>query len=143
MREIECKKWWSKHLPDAPPLAHILRQTYQPRWLRIHSLPESKRYPETEAEYAELLFRHNTVATEVLGVGSPCFLIRAFYCYEPSEGDSAWSFELADDKFSFEVEEVEWGFGQFNELLREVADDLLTRKILFASRTIGAIYAPV
>ncbi len=37
------------------------------RWVRLHSLPESKRYAETEAEYEELLRRYFAVLDELRG----------------------------------------------------------------------------
>jgi hypothetical protein len=39
------------------------------RWVRFHSLPESKRYPDSQAEYAIELDRHYTVLSE-LDLGS-------------------------------------------------------------------------
>ena len=33
--------------------------------MRIHTLPESKRYPENELEYQEILSRHNTILCEI------------------------------------------------------------------------------
>lgn len=48
---------WEQRWPDCPPLAHELKSSYEDRWVRFHSLPESKRYAETEDEYEVLLGR--------------------------------------------------------------------------------------
>jgi hypothetical protein len=44
MREVTGEAWWNNHYPEAPPVGFLLRQVYSDRWLRIHSLPGSKRY---------------------------------------------------------------------------------------------------
>lgn len=52
---------WQLNWPDCPPVGHELKRFYASRWVRFHSLPESKRYADTPAEYDSLLHRHNTV----------------------------------------------------------------------------------
>jgi hypothetical protein len=42
---------WRRRWPDSRPVADELRDTEHKRWVRFHSLPESKRYPDDEAEY--------------------------------------------------------------------------------------------
>lgn len=54
---------WAAVWPGYAPLAHTLRT--HPHWLRFHSLPQSKRYAQSEAEYAEILHRHRTVMSEL------------------------------------------------------------------------------
>ena len=55
LKEIWAEKW-----PE-PPIAHNFKVTFSDKWVRLHALPESKRYPDNEAEYKEILSRHNTV----------------------------------------------------------------------------------
>ena len=43
---------WKAWYPDSPPLAFALREIYPDLWLRIHSLPQGKRYAETDSEQA-------------------------------------------------------------------------------------------
>jgi hypothetical protein len=52
---------WERWFPGCEPLAHHLTVVFPARWVRFHSLPESKRYPEEPAEYATVLERHNRV----------------------------------------------------------------------------------
>ena len=43
----------------------VLRGVVPERWVRFHSLPESKRYAESEDEEAEVLRRHLTLLDEL------------------------------------------------------------------------------
>lgn len=57
---------WTEKWPGHPAAAD-LKHRFRDRWVRFHSLPESKRYPETDAEYEVLLSRHHTVLGELAG----------------------------------------------------------------------------
>ena len=56
---------WQERWPESPPVAQWIRDAYADRWVRFHSLPGSKRYPETEAEETIMLHRHETVLSEL------------------------------------------------------------------------------
>jgi hypothetical protein len=56
---------WRERRPAGPPVAHTFRGAYAERWVRFHSLPRSKRYPESEDEYAIVLERYNTILDEL------------------------------------------------------------------------------
>ncbi len=71
------KVQWSGWFPNAPPLGHLLRELIPDVWLRIHSLPDSKRYAESTAEWRELLYRQNSAATALLGAGRTCVVVVA------------------------------------------------------------------
>ncbi|MFD5269999.1 hypothetical protein [Streptomyces sp. NPDC058335] len=66
MGEDLARLWRERH-PSVPPVAHTFRTVFADRWVRFHSLPESKRHPESEDEYAIVLHRHNTVLDELFG----------------------------------------------------------------------------
>lgn len=70
---------WERELPLAPPVGYLMRERCGKRWFRIHSLSGSKRYPETEAEYAELLRRHNAICDALFGHGEPLVLVVPAY----------------------------------------------------------------
>ena len=61
----EIAKFWKEGLNDFEPLAHELKFAFQDRWVRFHSLPESKRYPENEPEYQEIFDRYNALLVEL------------------------------------------------------------------------------
>ena len=54
-------EYWQRNFDHIPPLAHELRDRFRKRWVRFHSLPDSKRYAETDSEWATLLERHNSL----------------------------------------------------------------------------------
>ena len=85
MQIEEIQNWWQSFYSTAPPISHILRERFPGFWMRIHSLPKSKRYPKTPSEYSILLERHNAVATEVLGHNSNCLLLVPRYVYVGSK----------------------------------------------------------
>lgn len=58
---------WEQRWPGSWPEADKLRGLFPDRWVRFHSLPGSKRYPDTEAEYEILLDRHHGVLVELAG----------------------------------------------------------------------------
>jgi hypothetical protein len=66
---------WQKWYPDAPAVGFLLRDAHPELWVRIHSLPGSKRYSEDHAEHAEIIARHTIVAADVLGLGSRCAVV--------------------------------------------------------------------
>lgn len=65
MPEDDLSTLWRRQWPTCPPLADHLKQAYDDRWVRFHSLPGSKRYPDTDSEYDIVLHRYNTVLDEL------------------------------------------------------------------------------
>lgn len=145
---------------DLPAVGHVLRRAMSHRWLRVHSLPNSKRYAETEAEYAELLRRHNELALEILGPrGQVVLYLHAFGDVEDfprTFSGFGWAAPLnlngtratvypspeADDPdlvvASFSIL---WSPQAWDPLLRDVADDRLPSVVLLNPAT-GEAYAP-
>ncbi|WP_327680934.1 DUF3885 domain-containing protein [Streptomyces sp. NBC_00467] len=74
---------WRERRPSGPPVAHTFRGTYADLWVRFHSLPGSKRYPETEDEYAIVLHRYNTVLDELFA-GADVFVVTMDWSSTPS-----------------------------------------------------------
>ncbi|WP_245873776.1 DUF3885 domain-containing protein [Streptomyces phaeoluteigriseus] len=73
MSEDLARLWRERH-PRVPPVAHTFRGVFADRWVQFHSLPGSKRYPESEDEYATVLHRHNTVLDELFA-GQDVFVV--------------------------------------------------------------------
>ncbi|MER5327113.1 DUF3885 domain-containing protein [Streptosporangium roseum] len=65
------------------PIAYQLRGRHADRWVRFHSLPESKRYADTEDEYEIILDRHHRVLAE-LGAEEGLYVIAVYF--EDEEG---------------------------------------------------------
>ncbi|RLK61106.1 hypothetical protein CLV68_1621 [Actinokineospora cianjurensis] len=56
---------WERQWPGCPPVADEVKHRFPQRWVRFHSLPGSKRYPGSRAEFEVLPHRHNTVLDEL------------------------------------------------------------------------------
>jgi hypothetical protein len=69
---------WEARWPTTPPVGFLLRGYHADRWIRFHTLPDSKRYPESENEYATILNRHHTLLEE-LGYRGRCYVIASFF----------------------------------------------------------------
>lgn len=121
----------------------MLRSHFRDRWVRFHSLPESKRYPEDEAEYRILLDRHNVVVGELAQPRQNLLLLTTTFSETsapttaPAECPSAsfWRtvsmHEVEPEVFDFPafwhvyVSQVGWWPGVFDPVIRLAADDVL------------------
>ncbi|MBV9928584.1 MAG: hypothetical protein JOZ96_26445 [Acidobacteria bacterium] len=74
---------WRSNFPDCPPVSYLFKWRLPDRWFRFHSLPESRRYAESDAERAELLTRQNTVLLDGIGEGERCVLVAGDYSESP------------------------------------------------------------
>jgi hypothetical protein len=70
---------WPERFPGCEPIGYRLRELFPNRWVRFHSLPESKRYPENENEYEMILHRHNCILGELVGTGWSVVLLTTGY----------------------------------------------------------------
>jgi hypothetical protein len=155
---------WQRSFLLAPPVSYRLRELYPARWLRVHSLPESKRYPESAEEYAELLARHNAVVAAMFGETQEVVLVVGQYSAAESpapipELPVALSEPLrplrrvdarelhpqadpADDAFvDLSAASADWRPGAFDALIREVADDR-GPQFLLSTMDAARVYAP-
>jgi hypothetical protein len=65
-RTQQFQHFWELHYPESPPINYLFKRRFSDRWARIHSLPDSKRYPGTKSEWDILLQRQNAVIDHVL-----------------------------------------------------------------------------
>ena len=139
----EFNKYWDTYYPESNPIGHELRIAYPDRWLRIHSLPNSKRYAESEDEYQTILVRQNRIISDLFGEGSQIIIVSGQYEMELSEKASTvlsdyGQFEKCqtialhklypeeyEDDFYYDVyiRTDHWKRNSQNELLRNIADD--------------------
>lgn len=154
---------WHSAFGAAPPVGYLCRTTLPDRWMRIHSLPESKRYPETKVERDEVLRRQNAAACYALGEGSECILFITQYGesrHWPDyyvEGSRYAAEFLALDRFApeyvqsyergqdgplqFFASRQRWNTGAFDELILMCADGT-AGPYLFANIDKRNAYAP-
>jgi hypothetical protein len=150
---------WDEKWPGCSKVPYELRGM-RDRWVRFHTLPASKRYPETESEYEVILRRHNTVLSE-LADGSKVFVVTAGYSDEmkPQASDrsaetvavhpdaSYWTSVCIDDDPGCEsymhlyVSRMRSSSGCVDPLLRLVADDVIAN-VLVADVGLRWLYHP-
>lgn len=138
--------YWTTCFANATPLAHLLRGQCGDRWVRFHSLPQSKRYAETEEEWATLLHRHNSVLGQLCSNGRTLQVLTSNWS-ATSEPDGppeelralslaaeVWrslpmheSEEDETDPWFLHVfhSPVVWQPGALDDIIRLVADDVL------------------
>jgi len=148
---------WRECFGEMLPAGFLCRGALQDRWLRIHSLPDSKRYAEDRSEVAEMLLRQNLVAEELLGDGDLCLLIFARWNWS---GAARWPrdeqlrtalagrtpelmlrADVDGDPLAFFAVPVTWRRGEFDDLILACANDR-TGPMLFANMQRRSIYAP-
>ncbi|MFE0800912.1 hypothetical protein [Streptomyces sp. NPDC058812] len=136
--------WRARH-PSVPPLAHTFRGAYADRWVRFHSLPGSKRHPESEEEYAVVADRCNTVLDELF-TGLDVFVVTMDWSSTPNgpegfptprralqpDGVHWWTESEEDDPdpgfhthTRLYADRRRWLRGCVDGLLRAVADEAL------------------
>jgi hypothetical protein len=144
---------WDRCFPNCEPIGHRLRVAFPDRWVRFHSLPESKRYPEDEAEYAEVLARHSAIMDELARPSSQVVLVTTGYSESPEPSRSypavaafdpraAWWRTVAMHRIEEGFDEPsywhlfataqEWRPGVFDPLVRLVADDAVANVLVVA-----------
>lgn len=136
---------WRSFYGERDPIAYLLRQNDTDFWLRVHSLPESKRYAQNEAETREILRRHHLLASEVLA-DDACILFFPSYA---SKKFSALFRGFNSEIFASYIEPeitlcaalTQWKTGAFDEILRCAANDEF-RYISFLNTRSGEIFAP-
>lgn len=75
MTAEQFNSFWTDHFPGTSLLSYRFRTDYPDRWVRIHSLPLSKRYAETEEEWNILFHRQNMILTDVMGDRSEILIV--------------------------------------------------------------------
>ncbi|MFT7620459.1 MAG: hypothetical protein ACI97A_004116 [Planctomycetota bacterium] len=154
---MEC---WEGCYPDAAPIGFLVKREYPTLWLRIHSLPNAKRWPTEEAEWKTLLDRHYVCAAEVLKDGSECAVLVVDSAETTAEEVSAhaglgatfidlgplhedlWAkkkgvFKEPMNLFGLGIK---WQTGAHRQFLRAIADNKI--KGLVVELEAGCVYAP-
>jgi hypothetical protein len=150
---------WDQRWPGRSKVPYELRGIAD-RWVRFHSQPASKRYPENESEYEIIMSRHNTVLAELVS-DSALLVMTAGYSDRPGPqaqcrsaetvavhpDASYWASACIDEDPGFEsyvhlyVSQIEWSPGCVDPLLRQVADDVIAN-VLLADAGLRWLYHP-
>jgi len=164
MTSEQFNTFWALNFTDTIPISYYFRLDYSDRWFRIHSLPESKRYPDNEEEWNVLLDRQNKIITDLLGNDSNFILVTGGYSSEGSielhpieEVNSITKIpfvlldpidlnKLSPDEYEIGqfykpmISEQIWQPNKFDSILKDIADDQL--KAFFISVDKKLIIAP-
>ena len=146
---------WQRQWPNCSKLPYELRGI-RDQWVRFHTLPDSKRYPATDAEYQTIMARHNTVLTELV-TGTTVLVVTVGYsddaeperpCRSPETvaahpGAAYWTSACTDEEswIHLYVSEIPWTAGSLDTLLRHVADDVIAN-VLVADPDLRWLYHP-
>lgn len=84
MNRLEFNKYLDHNYSESNLISHELKNLYPTRWLRIHSLPDSKRYAKSEDETQRILTRQNKIISEIIGEKSEIIIVMGLYEEEPS-----------------------------------------------------------
>lgn len=83
----ELSALWDRRWPGCRPIGHELRSAIADRWVRFHSLPDTKRYATTPDEHAEVLRRHHCLLADLRaetgGSQAPSWVFTASYSESP------------------------------------------------------------
>jgi hypothetical protein len=128
---------WEKIYPESPPISQFFKFRLPNRWGRIHSLPESKRYPDTKPEWDVLLDRQNRVIDSLIPqqatirivinyIAIDCYLFKSFDLenigvFVDEEGEAVYQL------FTFQTT---WEHATLNPLLVLIAQEDLRAFII-------------
>ena len=169
MKPTDFLEHWRQRYGETPLVGHVLRRRFPRRWLRVHSLPESKRYAETDDERREILRRQNALCSDLIGDGERCVIVFGQLGEGDGDGDSegqqlpedarevlrgfaptfltrvaaadvAGDPEL-DGEIPLMMAELAWRPGAIDAVLLAVADDILETPLLVSVER-GRIVAP-
>lgn len=153
------EKYWISKFPNTIPISHLFRHDYNDRWFRIHSLPESKRYPDNKNEWNVLLSRQNQIITDLLGEKAKVILVTGEYnwgertvfitdeeeVFKPYEFKRLNNIDLyklfPDDYDDGEIyrpafSEIIWCTNYHDRILREIANDKIRAFIVSFDKNI-------
>ena len=135
---------WEKFHAGRQPSGPLLRSDKDLPWVRFHSLPNSKRCPESDSERAIILRRANLLGELLLGPVD-CWLVST----NPSCQGAAWAYggqieyDLGTvDEFivPYLVQATSWRSGKFDVCLTAIAED--DDRCVWVSRKDGSVFAP-
>ena len=131
------------------PVAFLMRNYRTEWWFRIHSLPESKRYPNSDADWDILLARHHALADAVLEPVATCRVTYAQFSGVPFPESDLPSLQWrpfrrvgpVGESLDSWIASASWDFETFAPWIRKRSADELAF-IGFHSTATDAVYMP-
>lgn len=156
MNSILFKKLWDLSYPYLVPITHLYKIQYPTRWLRIHSLPSSKRYPANKNEEQLLLARQNQLFNDLIGSNNEFFIVIGLFDNQKmSKVYSQYDFQQfaqidLSKQFPTEYDEIShytclfsahyWQDHNYDKMLLDIAND--NSRATFVSFTKNILIAP-
>ncbi|MFY8067222.1 MAG: hypothetical protein RSE15_01500 [Flavobacterium sp.] len=160
MIEVEFKKFWNSNFNQTIPLSYLFKEVYHERWLRFHSLPDSKRYPESDIEMNIILQRYNQIFSEIYNENEEIYLVHTNITHNDEKFEllnfhpelnfkKSCSFKLEmyfpndfdnDAILEVFVSRKCWNLISYNEILKEIVNDI--SRFFFISLDSKIIVAP-
>lgn len=143
-------RWFDQPFCRVFPIAHLMRVEFPKSWLRIHSLPESKRYPENDIERHIVFERYSSFGTELLGENARCMIIRSrlngFQSREAFIPEIEWTpihQVIEDEAYHWDCFRgyITWNSQALRKLLLAIAEDE-EEHIAFLSETTDNVFIP-
>jgi hypothetical protein len=136
-----------------PPKADLLKHEFPNKWTRFHSLPESKRYPDSEIEENIIIDRHNSILNSIFKNNETIYLIRTIWTndkkrkIEPIDNCEFWKswVEYSDgDHYilghSYYLK-TKWKYNVLNEFILNTAYDKESNLMAIGTRD-SSLYHP-
>ena len=89
--------------PNSIPLNHELKWVFNDRWFRIHSLPESKRYADSQNERKMLLARQYDVIDNILGGPEEVLALVQFYSTDELDQERLYIQNISNFNLVWEI----------------------------------------
>jgi hypothetical protein len=165
MNKTEMQLFWQAHYPLCPPINYLFKIFYTDRWLRIHSLPDSKRYAETKEEWGILFDTQNAILDDIFGEGELVYLfVGVFSSGTLNIVDSSDIDDKCLSKFQFTALDIidlhnltgeyydedifytpyfttlQYKSNGYNDVLKTVANDEI--RVFFLNAETNTIFAP-
>ncbi|MES2971174.1 MAG: hypothetical protein V4702_02540 [Patescibacteria group bacterium] len=154
MRAHTFNDQWHTIWPNTSPIAEDLRKQLK-YWVRMHMLPDAKRYPDTDEELQMVISRH-TRLLNALGSKDYLYIVTANWTdaaivsskHNPGFVHEGYSNELwltlDEDVDVFRhlyIGQSAWPSEVFSDLLSQVADDKLAG-VIIAPPNVSWLYLP-
>jgi len=131
-------------------MAHLIREAWPKYWLRIHSLPDSKRYPEDETERQIVFDRHSRFGSALLGERARCLIIQSRFNGFQRSGELMPELEWTqihrvgesdEDAWDSWMANTTWDAAVFRTLLMAIAEGREAH-IAFVSEVTDCVFIP-
>ena len=156
----EFEKFWNNYFNQTIPLNYLFKEVYHERWLRIHSLPQSKRYPDNDLEMNIILQRQNQIISDIYNENEEIYLVMANIIHKKEKHElinfypnlnfeRSYSIELEkhfsnnfnnDEILDVFVCEKKWNLNSYDEILKDIANDI--SRVFFISLNNKIIVSP-